>query len=315
MKLLVSELGAWSRYVSREFFHTMNALIADHEWKHIEAHCLHGQPGKVESILLDRFGELPSVILFWEAYHVFPTIFTDLRALRCRKCVFTDDLHSFDDVSRAIKELTLTYSDTIISTYAYRLHDYFPDLRGLRKKIVWSPHAASPEFLLPFNQHPEDLVLLSGNLNDCYPIRQQVKALHDRGGIPIAHQPHPGYGCHHDYSGDSAIGRNFAAAIQEYRAALADPPYRYLVAKYFEIPATGALLLAGTEVSRELGLLGFEENVHYLGVSRADVEQKIRYAVSPDNHAEVDAIRKRGQELVWERHTTAHRAQTIDEAC
>ena len=173
----------------------------------------------------------------------------------------------------------------------------------------------SPEFLLPFNRHPEDLVLLSGNLNDCYPLRQHVKSLHDSAGYPIVHQPHPGYGCHHDYAGDSAIGSNFAAAIQQRRAALADPPYRYLVAKYFEIPATGSLLLAGTEVAREMKQLGFEDNVHYVGVSRADVAEKIRYAVSPDNYAEIDAIRRRGQALVWERHTTVHRARAIDYAC
>jgi hypothetical protein len=130
------------------------------------------------------------------------------------------------------------------------------------------------------------------------------------------YHPHPGYHCAFNYSHDRGIGRNYAAAMNRCRAAFTDClTYRYVVAKYLEIPATGALLLAGAGVRDQLLALGFEENTHYIGVSDADLAEKIRYAVDPANRQQIDAIRKRGQALVWGRHTSAHRARLIDQAC
>jgi len=87
------------------------------------------------------------------------------------------------------------------------------------------------------------------------------------------------------------------------------------VAKYFEIPATGALLFADDAVSGPLRDLGFLENRHYLPVSKENLEERIRYVLDDRNHEELDEIRRSGQELVWERHKSVDRARQIDAAC
>jgi hypothetical protein len=88
-----------------------------------------------------------------------------------------------------------------------------------------------------------------------------------------------------------------------------------VVAKYFEIPATGALLFADDAVSGPLRELGFEEYRHYLPVSKETLEDRIEYALDERNHNELDEIRRNGQELVWQRHKTVDRARQINEEC
>jgi hypothetical protein len=88
-----------------------------------------------------------------------------------------------------------------------------------------------------------------------------------------------------------------------------------VIAKYFEIPATGALLLADDAVAGPLKELGLIEYRHYLPVSCNDLEEKVHYVLDEKNHEELDEVRKLGQELIWERHKTSDRARMIDEIC
>jgi hypothetical protein len=88
-----------------------------------------------------------------------------------------------------------------------------------------------------------------------------------------------------------------------------------VLAKYFEIPATGALLVGDDAVGGPLRQLGFVANEHYVAVSAANLEEKIRFVLDEQNHEELDQIRKRGQELVWDRHKSIDRARQIDAAC
>jgi hypothetical protein len=49
-------------------------------------------------------------------------------------------------------------------------------------------------------------------------------------------------------------------------------------------------------------------------VSSETLEEMIRYVLDEANHSEVDAIRRRGQELVRRFHKTSDRARMIDDA-
>ena len=70
MKLLISEMRALSRYVSREFYYTMTDLIGIYGWKQIDTQELWRQPGSLASRLQRQFGEMPSVILFCSSLHL-----------------------------------------------------------------------------------------------------------------------------------------------------------------------------------------------------------------------------------------------------
>jgi hypothetical protein len=143
-----------------------------------------------------------------------------------------------------------------------------------------------------------------------------MKLLHEQGSYAIAYHQHPGYQRSYDYDTDEEVGRGYAETIYKYRAAFTDCAIqKYVVAKYFEIPATGALLLADDAVGPQLRELGFIGNEHYLPASEDNLEERIRYVLDEGNHEELDEVRRRGQRLVWERHKTSDRARQIDAAC
>lgn len=316
MKLIISEMKAFGRYVSREFYCVMRELIERHGWAQIETDSLlHGaRPLKEE--LAARLGRLPETILFWEGYDFVNARALDVLGLDCRKCFFADDLHSWDAKMKQGKRNAFHLCDTVLSTYAYAIEDFFPELSRTRR-VVWVPHAASPDFMLQFNEQPENAVLLSGAVSPHYKLRPRLWRLRESGAYAIAHHPHPGYHCDYDHEADERVGAGYARTIRRHRTAFTDAPrYRYLVAKYFEIPATGALLLAADEeVGGAFRQLGFVDGVHYVSVNGENLEERLAYVLAGDNHAALDEVRRAGQRLVWERHQTADRARLIDEVC
>lgn len=315
MKLIVSQLEAWKTYVSREFYCMITDLVSTYGWRHLEIDKLWESTGSVRDLLIDEFGEVPETIIFCEAYELLHAHAKDIYRLDSRKLLFADDLHCWDEEMRQKKLVSFALCDGILSTCGYAWGSFYPEFCGT-KKVVWVPHSASPDFMLPFNPVAENSILLSGAISRHYPLRQEMKSLHARGNHYIAYHDHPGYFTGYDYENDQSIGSGYAKTINKYRAAFTDNlTFRYVVAKYFEIPATGALLLAENAVSGPLKELGFIENQHYLPVSKENLEDRIQYVLDEKNHEELDQIRRNGQALVWDKHKTTDRARQIDQEC
>jgi len=317
MKLLVSWMRGLSGYVSREFYYTMQDLVRVHGWRQIEPGVLSRRPGSLRAELQDSVGGVPDVVLFWETYDLFNAVAEELRDLGCLTALFADDLHMLwgHESKRDSKLLAFALCDIVLSSYAYVFDEFYPELRG-KKKTVWTPHAASPDFVLPFNEWPENGILLSGFINPLYPLRLRMKTLLGEGRYAIVQHQHPGYGEAYDYENDTRVGRGYANKIHRFKAAFTDAlTFRYLVAKYFEIPATGALLVADGVVGEPLRQLGFLDNVHYISVSEENLEEKVQYVLDEYNATRIDAIRRRGQQLVLSAHRTSDRARLIDGSC
>jgi len=314
MKLIVSQLEALRRYVSREFYHIQNDLMTGYGWAQIDTQTL-WRASTIAGTILDTFGQLPETILFWEGYELLSARAAELSRLRCRKFILADDLHWWNERMRQNKSVGFALCETVLSTYGYVWDRFYPEFRGA-KKVVWIPHSASPDFLLRYNQHPENAILLSGAITHHYPLRQQMKVLHDQRRYSIAYHAHPGYHCQYDYERNVDVGRGYAERLNKFRVGFTDAlTYEYVVAKYFEIPATGALLLADAVVSEPLRKLGFIANEHYLPVSKENLEERIQFVLDVANHEELDKIRRRGQELVCQKHKTIDRARQINDVC
>lgn len=315
MKLIVSELEVLRTYVSREFYHVMRALITDFNWRHVETRELWNRSTSIRDTLLNLYHELPEVILFWEGYELLTARALEIQRLPCRKAIVADDLHWWDAPMRLRKSVGFALCDTVISTFGYAWDRLYPEFAGT-KKVVWVPHSASPDFMVPYNPNPENAIFVSGATGNYYPLRDRMKALSQAGAYAIVCQDHPGYYTGYDYDRNEAVGRGYAIKINQYRAGFTDSSkFHYVLAKYFEIPATGALLIADDLVSGPLRQLGFMEDEHYVPVSAENLEEKIRYVLDERNHDDLDQIRRRGRELVWDRHKTLDRARQIDAAC
>ena len=315
MKLLVSWMRELSGYVSREFYYIMQDLIGEYGWRHVAPWDLAQKSDCAVEWLCEVQGEMPSVVLFWETYDLFNSVSAALHRAGCQTVFFVDDLHTWPDpeVCRAKKLQALSACDAVLTPYAYLFEAFYPELKD--KAVAWVPHSASPDFSLPFNDQPESAVLLSGAMGMHYPLRMEMKELSEKNSS-VVYYPHPGYGEAFDYQNHMSVGTAYASSIRRFKAAFTDAStFRYIVAKYFEIPSTGSLLVADEAVCEPLRSLGFFENVHYVPVNLDNLEERIEFVLNPANSIEIDAIRRRGQELVKNAHTTRHRAALIDQAC
>ena len=314
MKLVVAQLEALDGYVSREFALIIRELVTFFGWHHLEPR---GGPGVLRpDALVARLGRVPDVILLWEEYDLAVRLARDRQSLGCRTAVFADDLHWRSDRERFAKLTAFLFCVIfVLAAYADRFAEHFPEAARVAR-VVWVPHSASPAFFLSANTNPENAVVLSGAVNRHYPLRQVLAALCETGGVAVVLQKHPGYHCRFDHAVDTSVGPGYAKALNRYRAAFTDGGvYRYLVAKCFEIPATGALLLADRALGPSLRLQGFIDGEHYIGVSVNDLEDRVREVLEPARYPSLDAVRLRAQELVRDRHTTGQRARLIDETC
>jgi hypothetical protein len=315
VKLIISELAIRGHYVTREAYHVMRELIDRYGWIHMETHDLACQPHSLRERMRERCGALPDVVLFWESYDLVTSAFLQLFNANFRVALYCEDLHWFHAGMQATKMLALAVPDLILASYAPVFERFFPAVAAA-KRVVWVPHAASPEFMLPLNESAENVIFLSGRINDCYPLRERLKALTNEPEFHIALHPHPGYQCDHNHESSDDVGAGYARRINASRAAFTDASkFNYLLAKFFEIPATGSLLLGDAAVEQELSELGFRGQVHYIPVSDSTLENELRHILDVKNHAELDEIRKRGQHLIWERHKTSDRAKLIDDVC
>ena len=119
MKLIISQLEALKGYVSREFYYVITELMAAHNWKQIDTYELWRGPGSLKSKLLNNFGELPEVILFWEGYEFIWAHARQIGRLGCKKFILADDLHCKTEIMRRKKVVSFGLCDTVLSTYGY----------------------------------------------------------------------------------------------------------------------------------------------------------------------------------------------------
>ena len=309
IKLAIGPFHALGRYVSREFWWTFCSL-REHGWRLLETNDLPWVGAHIEPLLQLRAGGWPDVVLFWESYPQLARWADALQERGTRVYVMTDDLHHPRD---GMGE-SLRVADGILSTYAPRLRTYWPHADPSR--VIWVPHAAGPDFLLPIEERPHPVVFVSGAMNHAYPLRLAMRDLALRRPELARLHEHPGYQCNYDYTHDERVGEGYAAAMHECLAAFTDAlVHHYVVAKHFEIPATGALLLADRAVAPQLEQLGFLDGQHYVSVTADDLESVVARVLHPRNAKEIHAIRRRGHALVHDRHTTAHRVQQIDAVC
>lgn len=309
-KLAVAPFHALSRYVSREFWTTFSLLGGAHEWHMVETVDLPSNGDHLPDFMQRRIGGWPDVLLFWESYPQAARYANTFTSRGTRVYVMTDDLHhSREGMAEALRAAT-----GVVSTYAPRFSAYFPDVDPAR--VAWVPHAAGPDFILPFNVVPSPVVFVSGAMSPAYPLRIAMRDLAVRRPSLARLHDHPGYGTTFNYAADTRIGSGYASAMYACLAAFTDAlVHEYLVAKHFEIPATGALLIADRSVSAQLATLGFIDGEHYVSTTAAELEPTIERVLDARNREEIDAIRRRGQQLVDARHTTAHRARQIDAVC
>lgn len=185
----------------------------------------------------------------------------------------------------------------IILRYETCLNKYFS-----KCNCYLLPYSIESSVIPSFNETPINKILLTGYIdNNAYPIRQLVFNLRNKYKIDVLN--HPGYRkIQHNF-----VGEEYFKKLNKYLISVATcgfPKYNYSVGKYFEIPASGALLLAFTDpIIKELEKYGFKDMENMVSFNKKNLEEKIKYVLNPENIDEINKIRLNGYNLILNKHT------------
>ena len=146
-----------------------------------------------------------------------------------------------------------------------------------------------------------DIACLGAHTDTKYPFRRQVRAyLEQQKELRFFKKQRV---CGHD-------GVLFNKALNRMRSAFTCASvFQYTLMKYFEIPASGALLFA--EETQDLAGLGFKDGENFVKVTPADFPEKFRYYLIGDGREQGEQIRRAGNAFVRSNHTWALRFQGL----
>ena len=238
------------------------------------------------------------VIMFGVPYHNRPKLIPGLLDLNknTKLIMSTGDLQCYNNklcLDNKIK--VFERCDSIISfTYEYFVKMYPQFL----SKYEFMPHFFSPhdryvQFL--FNDTPKIKCLLCGSINkEVYPLRSFIVG---KRHVNIDYRP-PVY-----------VRDDYAKLLHSYFCCVSSSSiFNYVLAKCFEIMATGSLLLVDeTADSKKLGLVPYK---HYIPINKSDVFDKIYQCIKDPNS--YDGIRKAGMRFARENHSIINRMDQFE---
>lgn len=191
--------------------------------------------------------------------------------------------------------------DFMVTPYLHPTLYYFPRLK--KEQLVHFPWSVPEPFLENINvkkNNSNKLLTFGAYQHDSYATRRWCEQFDF---VTFAH-----------FSGvenKRLWGKSYHQWLNSYDAAVAAtslaPQWRYTVAKYFEIPASGALLFA--QETDDLDLCGFEDGKNCLIFSEENFERKaMDYFDDPDAYL---PLRRAGLNLIKENHTVEKRVADL----
>lgn len=261
--------------------------------------------------LQEKFGKIipniKSIFIFKDNYGIFIERNIDfiLNNKTIRFYILQNDLH-FNRES-AYKRNLLLRSNLLNNNHIYILSYYWYFFTKLYKinnnNLICYPKFIVNNNIKKINTNPKMEILLSGASSKSYPIRKYLSSINHPKVKILKHS-------------DNIFGDNFYNHMNQFIACFtccSNKNTPYIIRKFFEIPATGSLLLAYDEFVKEpLKEIGFIPDVNYISCNKKNLIQKIEWICNKKNINKVNEIRKNGQELVIHQHTIKSRFILIE---
>ena len=279
-------------------FDMIDLLVKKYKYKIIEMKLLFMK--NINSYLKKIYGKLPNNIFLIQGSSAIKNFKTDNNI---KISFLIDDIHSVGKNKRD-RLKSLNKITNILNTYAYAFNKYYPNTNY---NLFWLPH--STRFTdIPFNNKPIKKIIITGRLNKrVYPNRQIIYNFSKiRKDIKYL-KPNIGYRIKISNNKKNLIyGKKFYLYINQYLCGFTCdliPKRPYLVAKHFEIMASGALLLSCNPNTKQyFQMLGYNDMEHYISCDPDNIEEKTNFILNPDNRELIDKIRKTGYEYTIQNH-------------
>ena len=274
--------------ISEDKFNNINELIIDFEKKQKNITNVF--------VLLDNYGTF-----------VEKNIKYILNNKQVNFYILENDIHYLRSKKQTYARYNLLRKNLLNNQHIYILAFYWYHYKKLYK-ISYTNLIPFPRFvysksnILQINEKPIMKVLLSGSLSNQYPMRRYLKSIKHKNVKILNHE-------------DNVRGDDYYKFINKYICAFnccSNSKTPYIVSKFFEIPATGSLLLAYDEyVKNPLKQIGFIDGVNYISCNKENIIDKINYICDTKNIEKINSIRIKGQELVLSKHMLKNREELI----
>ena len=301
--LLHCNIEAWSTYVFREHYYIFDGLFRTYNWKPINMQELMDAVDEKNGTLV------PEVVMVWSLIGNYDFL-KKARAKGVKFAFYQEDMQKLGGKDPEALRKFLSLTDYIVAAYGYHIKDYFAPLKvNPMPKVIWLPHAAGPEYRhLKVNNNPKRHILVPGaSKKYCYPMRAwAIEESKRNSNIEVL--PHRGYKKHYAMAQSIDFGQH----LHKYQAIFTSTSlFHYMVAKIFEIPASGSLLVVNKDIDDLLMALGCYPKIHYISYDNMHPEETIAYLDNPENYEEIDRIRRRGYAMVHANHYIAHRVYSL----
>lgn len=223
--------------------------------------------------------------------------------------------HSF---SHSVLDSVVKRGDIILCTEGDYMRRKFPHIAEHFKHFPYyfAPHDRYNSLRL--DAVPKMKCLFTGHVNPgIYPLRTfLLSQLHGDPELQkvMVRVRHPRYGAKDatllPYEMPAVLNETYAQALNDHYCSVATgSKYRYVLAKYFEIAAAGALLLAEQTVDSDS--VGLVPGIHYVPIDRSHVVGMVKTCV---RHPEVfEKIRLAGALYVRSHHSVRNRVEQLKE--
>jgi FkbM family methyltransferase len=255
----------------------------------------------------NKHGALPDLIIFFwfSSCNWYENIRKQLP--NCKIAVWSDDVHNVGPTCYK----TYGQCDAHICHYPNHIEYFFGEPLAPKIKL---PHSPSSYFLADkINFGSINKILFYGvPAKVHYPERRWfVDYMKQNRPDKLIFLGHPGY-----VSGPKA-NTNTAQELSKYSFSYTagglpnagtlpaeSKAQYYLTGKFFEIPASGSLLLCNeARLQVELAELGFKDMVNCVFINESNIETRLNWLFDPINIGEINAIRRAGFNFIHEKHT------------
>lgn len=258
---------------------------------------------------LENYKNIKNIIVLLDNYGKF--IETNINFIKNNRAIkfyiHENDLNKNNSKPNAYNRYMLLRSCLKELEHVYILAYYWYSYKNMydinETNLIKFPRFVMKNCILQIKKDVKSKILLSGSItNSYYPMRKYVSELKHPS---IDRLPR----------GANITGENYINYLSEYLCCFTccltkDTPY--IINKFFEIPASGSLLLAYDEwVKDGLKEIGFIDGENYISCNKDNILEKIEWICDAQNRNEVDRIRKNGNELVIANHTDESRYKFI----
>ncbi len=285
-------------------FVTMFEKLKEYDCCYDEISNLVNNKNELKKYFINKYGIIPKFLITFgfDALHEIAQNLSEILKI----IVIIDDIHHGKSIKK-FRNIVLKYTYKCFCTYGYQINKW-----GLNmiEQNYFFPHFAYT--IIKFNDEPIKKILISGTISNDYLDRKMlIEYSKINKNIDVLKKK---VKCRNNTTSEQEgiYGKSYYEYLNKYLCCFLDSPRDYILAKAFEICASGSLLLYMNENIKNIcEQIGFIDEFNYISCTSYNYEEKIKYILNSENLEKINNIRMNGHNLIKNIHNHEHRLKTF----